>query len=67
MWAARFRLVDGTLDERCNDDGEHGAGQNLMALLKNMNAENVLIVVSRWFGGVMLGSDRFRHVWRERI
>lgn len=27
-----------------------------------MAAENVVIVVSRWFGGIMLGSDRFRHV-----
>ena len=75
MWAARIRLADGTLDERCNDDGENGthssqyccltslgAGQNLISLLQNMSAENVVVVVSRWFGGIMLGSDRFRHV-----
>jgi putative IMPACT (imprinted ancient) family translation regulator len=30
--------------------------------LEKMNAENILVVVTRWFGGVMLGADRFRDI-----
>ena len=27
-----------------------------------MDAENVLVVVSRWYGGIQLGPDRFKHI-----
>ena len=27
-----------------------------------MNAENVIVVVTRWYGGVHLGGDRFKHI-----
>lgn len=27
-----------------------------------MDAMNVVVVVTRWFGGVHLGPDRFRHI-----
>ena len=27
-----------------------------------MNANNVIIVVSRWYGGIQLGPDRFKHI-----
>ena len=27
-----------------------------------MKVTNVLVVVSRWFGGVFLGNDRFKHI-----
>lgn len=27
-----------------------------------MDAWNVIVVVSRWFGGTLLGSDRFKHI-----
>lgn len=30
--------------------------------LQIMEAKNVLVVVSRWYGGIHLGSDRFRHI-----
>ena len=26
------------------------------------DAKNVIVVVSRWYGGIHLGSDRFRHI-----
>lgn len=26
--------------------------------------ENVLVVVTRWYGGVLLGPDRFKHINR---
>ena len=44
----------------CDDDGEDFAGRRLLHLLQVMDVCNVLVVVSRWFGGVKLGSDRFR-------
>ena len=27
-----------------------------------LDAENVLVVVSRWYGGIHLGPDRFKHI-----
>ncbi|CAI5468769.1 unnamed protein product [Closterium sp. Yama58-4] len=45
-----------------DDDGEAAAGSRLMHLLQIVGAANVVVVVSRWFGGVLLGPDRFRHI-----
>ena len=44
----------------CDDDGETAAGRRLLHLLQVMGVWDVLVVVSRWYGGVKLGSDRFR-------
>lgn len=44
----------------CDDDGENAAGGRLLHLLQVMDVWGVLIVVSRWYGGVQLGPDRFR-------
>jgi putative IMPACT (imprinted ancient) family translation regulator len=44
----------------CDDDGESAAGGRLLHLLELMGACNVVVVVSRWYGGVHLGPDRFR-------
>ncbi|EXJ60884.1 hypothetical protein A1O7_05037 [Cladophialophora yegresii CBS 114405] len=43
-----------------DDDGETAAGSRLLHLMQLMDAWNVLVVVSRWYGGVKLGPDRFR-------
>jgi phage terminase large subunit-like protein len=43
-----------------DDDGEDGAGVKLAQLLDVMKAQGVLIVVSRWYGGIHLGPDRFK-------
>ena len=43
----------------CDDDGENAAGGRLLDLLKKMNVWNVLVVVSRWYGGIKLGPGRF--------
>ena len=43
-----------------DDDGETAAGARLLHLLQLMDAWNVIVVVSRWYGGVHLGPDRFR-------
>ena len=43
-----------------DDDGETAAGGRMLHLMQLMDVSNVLVVVTRWFGGVKLGPDRFR-------
>ena len=43
-----------------DDDGETAAGARLAHLLSIMDITNVVVVVSRWYGGIKLGGDRFR-------
>ncbi|KAL3232909.1 hypothetical protein RNJ44_04825 [Nakaseomyces bracarensis] len=45
-----------------SDCGEAGAGQRLLTLLERVNVFNVLVIVTRWYGGTPLGSARFRHI-----
>ena len=45
-----------------DDDGESSAGQKLAALLELMGASDVIVVVSRWFGGTHLGPARFKYL-----
>lgn len=42
-----------------DSDGEDAAGGRLLNLLHLMDIKNVLVVVSRWYGGVKLGGARF--------
>ena len=54
----------------CDDDGENAAGGRLLHLLQVMSVWNLLVVVSRWYGGVKLGPDRFsiiNNVAREAV
>uniref|UniRef100_A0A8D0L9D3 Impact RWD domain protein n=1 Tax=Sphenodon punctatus TaxID=8508 RepID=A0A8D0L9D3_SPHPU len=46
----------------CEDDCETAAGGRLLHLMQILNVRNVLIVVSRWYGGILLGPDRFKHI-----
>lgn len=50
------------IEQGCFDGGESGAGQRLLTLLERSNICNVLVVVTRWYGGTPLGSSRFRHI-----
>ena len=43
-----------------DDDGETAAGGRLAELLRLMGISGVAVIVSRWFGGVLLGADRFK-------
>ncbi|OJD33506.1 impact family protein [Diplodia corticola] len=51
---------EGTTYQDCDDDGEAAAGGRLLHLLQLMDAWDVVVVVTRWYGGVQLGPDRFR-------
>ena len=45
-----------------NDDGEAGAGAVILKMLEREGVANRIVVVTRWYGGVHLGGDRFAHV-----
>ena len=45
----------------CDDDGETAAGLRLLHLLQITDAKNVIVVISRWYGGLLLGPERFKH------
>jgi hypothetical protein len=57
-----YRIVGDFTVKDNDEDGEHGAGSNLSTLLELLKAENVAVVVTRWYGGIKLGPDRFRHI-----
>ena len=59
MLAYRIRSESGGIIADHDDDGEAASGGRLAHLLQVTQAENVLVVVSRWFGGVLLGPSRF--------
>jgi putative IMPACT (imprinted ancient) family translation regulator len=42
-----------------DDDGESAAGGRLLRLLALADARDVVVVVSRWYGGTHLGPARF--------
>jgi len=44
------------------DDGESGAGMVILRMLEREGLSGHLVVVTRWYGGVKLGGDRFRRV-----
>lgn len=45
-----------------HDDGEGGAGIKIMHLLQDSNVRNVVVIVSRWYGGILLGPARFMYI-----
>lgn len=49
-------------EEDFDDDGEKSAGKVMLHVLRQFDAKNTLCVVSRWFGGILLGPVRFRHI-----
>lgn len=60
-WAARIRK-DGAIYETKNDDGETGAGMVMLKVMQKEDIANAVICVTRWFGGIKLMGDRFKHV-----
>lgn len=60
-WAAVL-TKDGIQYETKNDDGEVGAGLVILRSITAARVHNVVVCVTRWFGGTKLMGDRFRHV-----
>lgn len=53
-----YRVLEGSLIQRMSDDGEPQgtAGSPMLAILQNKELVNVLVVVTRYFGGILLGT-----------
>ncbi|CAB4056039.1 unnamed protein product [Lepeophtheirus salmonis] len=66
IFQAHYAKVSSVTDVRLSDcdddDGENNAGSRILHLLDITGVENVLVIVSRWYGGVQLGPDRFKHI-----
>ncbi|MCA9357139.1 YigZ family protein [Candidatus Nomurabacteria bacterium] len=60
-WAARISH-EGVIYETKADDGETGAGMVILRIMQKEQVTNCVICVTRWFGGVKLMGDRFKHV-----
>jgi len=54
--------VDGVMHQDNDDDGETAAGGRLAHLLQILELDGVLVIVTRFFGGIHLGPDRFKHI-----
>ncbi|KAH8652429.1 ribosomal protein S5 domain 2-type protein [Xylariales sp. PMI_506] len=57
--AWRIKGPNGTSFQDCNDDGETAAGGRLLHLMQLIDLWDVMVVVSRWYGGHKLGPRRF--------
>lgn len=57
-----YRIIrpDQVVMQDSEDDGEFGAGSRLSHLLEIVEAKNVVVMVTRWYGGIHLGGDRFK-------
>lgn len=60
--AYRFTDGNGVLQRNHDDDGEHGAASRVAFLMEQLNVDGYIVVVTRWFGGILLGPDRFKHI-----
>jgi len=58
--AYRFTSTAGISHSDHDDDGETAAGGRLSEIIRLMGVEDVAVIVSRWFGGTLLGADRFK-------
>jgi putative IMPACT (imprinted ancient) family translation regulator len=58
---------DGVFYETKSDDGETGAGNIILRILQKQKYTNMVVCVTRWFGGTKLESDRFKHIQDSTI
>lgn len=57
--AWRIKGENGVTFQDCDDDGEAAAGGRVLHLMQLMDLWNVMVVVTRWYGGHQLGPKRF--------
>ena len=62
IYAYRLANPGGQGVEHYEDDGEWGAGRQLLKTLQDTNTTNVLLCVTRWCGKKLLGKARFDHI-----
>jgi len=61
-YAYRILLEDGSILEWKNDDGEIWAGNCILSIMQKENIANAMIIVTRYYGGIHLNNDRFKHL-----
>ncbi|KAI4598307.1 hypothetical protein KJ359_003191 [Pestalotiopsis sp. 9143b] len=63
-WAYRVKKPDMfgsfTIKEGSEDDGESGCGNFLLKIMRESDTIDTIVVMTRWYGGIMLGPDRWR-------
>ncbi|KAI1332046.1 RWD repeat domain-containing protein [Xylariaceae sp. FL0255] len=57
--AWRIKGPNNTTFQDCDDDGETAAGSRLLHLMQLMDLWDVMVIVTRWYGGHKLGPRRF--------
>ena len=64
-----YRLGTDTLSERMSDDGEPGgtAGAPMLSVLRGRELVNVLAVVVRYFGGILLGTGGLTRAYSSAV
>ncbi|KAK4049310.1 hypothetical protein OIV83_004247 [Microbotryomycetes sp. JL201] len=72
IYAARFLSLrpgkegtdqnDWTVKITGEDDGEKGGSNAIKKVLERTVAVDICVVVSRYYGGILLGQDRFAHI-----
>lgn len=63
-----YRVIkENAIIERCSDDGEPSgtAGAPMMNILQKNNLCNILVVVTRYFGGILLGTGGLVRAYSE--
>ena len=65
-WAYRL-TIDGNFVQNESDDGEPSgtAGQSILYVLEKQDIVNVVVVVTRFFGGVKLGKGGLVHAYAK--
>jgi hypothetical protein len=57
--AWRIKGENGVAFQDCDDDGETAAGGRVLHLMQLMDLWDIMVVVTRWYGGHQLGPKRF--------
>ncbi|KAK0382791.1 hypothetical protein NLU13_9886 [Sarocladium strictum] len=66
-WAVRTSFGNSPLKQEASfDDGETGCGNLMLQVMREADITNTVVVLTRWFGGTMLGPDRWR-LMREAV
>ena len=61
-YAYRILLEDDSILEWKNDDGELWWWNSILLVMKRENIVNSMIIITRYYGGIHLNNDRFKHL-----